>query len=330
MEEREDMQTVLRSSLVALGLSALCAATAAAQNGDPEGGDVWMPPQDNTQQQQQQVNTQQQQPHQQNQQPWYQNGQSTTAPTRSVSQSPVNAVEEYDNHERVVHRFAVGWMGVNNVPIADLPDGPGSMPATPIPPGQPVPSGGGGPPQTGAGTAAVPAVTLGIRYWITELAGIDVGLGFGYAAGSVTSRAPCGASETCPTSDAFALALHGGVPLAFFHETHYSFILVPELNLGFSTGTIRPTSNPDNDFGQSGFLFEIGGRVGTEIHFGFINIPSLSLQATVGLYFRYRSASANPRGGTGFSTSIYDLQTSVRDGEPWDILTGSLSALYYF
>ena len=305
------MQTrVLRSlSPLVLLVGCLSATLAAAQPPDPEGGDVWVPPPDNTQQQQQYQQQQQQYPQQQQQQQYQQPQPQPqpraqpavtggTASVTSVERAAANTVDELSNHERVVQRFAIGWQGVTSVPI-------------------------------GALTNQVPTVALGIRYWVNALVGVDLGLGFGYTGGNVTNTGPCVGLGTCPADDAFGLALHGGVPIAIFHETHYTFLVIPELSLGFSTGTERPTADPNSDVGRTGFLFQIGARAGAEIHFGFIGIPSLSLQATVGLYFDYTTASRNPRGADGTGASSFGLGTTLM-GEPWDLFLGSLTALYYF
>lgn len=286
------MHRTLRISLGAVVLGGCLSAVTAFAQIDPEGGDVWVPPAEERPPQQQQ----------QGQQPWYQGG--PTGQQQQVQGTPGSSTQPTDtrsDHSRMVGRLAVGYMGLNSVPIGT--------------------SSGGG---LNVDTIAAP--TLGVRYWLTELAGIDVGLGIGYLGGSVQSGV-----DSVPVDNAFALAIHGGVPLAIFHERHYKFLIIPEINLAFATGTAFGAT-PDTDRGRSGFLFQIGGRIGTEIHFGFINIPQLSLQASVGLYFDYSSASvgANRAGSVQpVGVNVFSLGTTVQ-GEPWDIFLGSLTALYYF
>lgn len=293
----------LRITLAAaavLGGCFLSATTASAQI-DPEGGDVWVPPADTPPAQP----APQQQPAQQ---PWYQGGstqpaQPTPAPQPAQpqpEQAPAEPADGRSDHSRVVGRLAVGYMGTSIVPLGDL--------------------------NAAGGVGSVTTPSIGVRYWLGDLVGLDVGLGIGFIGGSIET-----ASVSAPVDSAFGMLIHGGVPLAIYHERHYSFLIIPEVNLGFSTGT-HFGGNPDDDRGRSGFLFELGGRLGTEIHFGFMNIPQLSLQASVGLYFRYESigiagSRSNPVDRGGVST--YSLATSVH-GEPWDILLGSLTALYYF
>ncbi len=284
-----------RSLRIPLGVllgTCLSATTAFAQI-DPEGGDVWVPPADEAPAQQRQ------------QQPWYQGGATGQQPQpvqgTPGTDSSTQPTDTRSDHSRMVGRIGVGFMGLTSVPIGTA---------------------------TGAGVNVdtVAAPTLGVRYWFSELAGIDVGLGLGYRGGSVQTGI-----DSVPVDNAFALAIHGGVPLAIFHDRHYKFLIIPEINLAFATGTAFGFM-PDQDRGRSGFLFQIGGRVGPEIHFGFMNIPQLSLQASVGIYFDYTSADvgANRLGSAQpVGANVFALGTTVQ-GEPWDIFLGSLTALYYF
>lgn len=285
-------QRLLLACLVLGGCS--LAVTASAQV-NPEEGGVWVPPPDDApppQQTQQQWYPQQQQYGQPQQQP------PPPAQQPVAAQPPATAqpTDTRSDHARMVGHLAVGWMGVTDVPI-------------------------GG--RSGVEAVATPAV--GVRYWISELVGIDVGLGLGFTGGTVEDG-----TTSAPIDNAFGMLIHGGVPLAIFHTQHYAFLIIPELNLGFSAGTLYGTL-PELDQGRSGFVFSIGGRLGGEIHFGFMNIPNLSLQASVGLYFEYSQAgvSANRNGAGRAGVSGYSLGTTVL-GEPWDIFLGSLQALYYF
>ena len=201
----------------------------------------------------------------------------------------------------MVNRLAVGYQGATIIPIGDQAAPPGT-------------------------TGSVTAPTIGIRYWIGDLVGLDVGIGIGFTGGSVENTA-----GTTPTDNSFGMLIHAGLPLAIYHAQHYKFVIIPEVNLGFSTGS-HLDSDPNNDRGRSGFLFQLGGRLGTEIHFGFMNIPQLSLQASVGLYFQYAQAGVGGSRNAPIDRSgvnAYSLATTVM-GEPWDILLGSLTALYYF
>ncbi len=295
------MHTRLHRILIAfLALGGLSLAGTASAQINPEEGGVWVPPPDDQPPPQQQ---------QQQQQPWYgqpqQQPQQQPPPQQTqqpqTQQPATQPSDGRSDHSRMVGHLAVGWMGITDVPI-------GSQ------------AGGG----FDLGSVTTPAI--GIRYWLADLVGIDIGIGLGFSGGNVESG-----SNSVPIDNAFGMLIHGGVPLAIFHTQHYTFLIVPEVNLGFSTGTAYG-ADPDFDRARSGFLFGIGGRLGTEIHFGFMNIPNLSLQASVGLYFNYTTAGlGGNRIGSVDRVGVngYSLGTTVM-GEPWDIFLGSLQALYYF
>jgi hypothetical protein len=175
------------------------------------------------------------------------------------------------------------------------------------------------------GTQEVNAPVIGIRYWVDELIGIDAGLGFGINSGSVTSA---GTTDDLPSTSAFIL--HGGIPLSLADEGHFSFQIVPEMNIGFANWS-QEQPGQAGDLSGSGFHIDIGARAGAEIHFGFIGIPKLSLQGSVGLYFAMDSVSAENEafGGTDAKSSTTSIGTTVLDN-PWNIFTSNVAALYYF
>jgi hypothetical protein len=205
------------------------------------------------------------------------------------------------DHASVVGRFGVGFFGVLSVPVMGC---------------------------AGAGctdvTGSVSAPTIGIRYWLQPGMGIEAALGIGIQSGSSETVTAAGAT-TVDDPSFTAFALHGGLPLVFAESQHFAFELVPELNFGFATGSLdTPASSTD----LGGMMFELGARVGAEIQFGFIDIPQLALQGTVGLHLTLQSRSSS-NGPNEFNTSALRFGTSLQ-GEPWDIFTGGLTAIYYF
>ncbi|MBS2016553.1 MAG: hypothetical protein JST00_26955 [Deltaproteobacteria bacterium] len=211
------------------------------------------------------------------------------------------------DHEKVVGHIAVGYLGLTNLPIA---------------PGQGVP-------------ASVNAPVVGVRYWLAEKIGLDLGLGLGFASGS-TETVNNGVTVTTPAPDIFGMAIHGGVPLVFAHAKHFKFLLVPELNFGFATSKVQPPSAPgappNPETSHSGILFSVGARIGSEIHFGFIGVPQLALQATIGFAAtsQSRKTSTEVNGVTNSaSQSSFGLGTTVQS-DPWALFANSISALYYF
>src|SRR5262249_21638856 len=127
-----------------------------------------------------------------------------------------------------------------------------------------------------------------------------------------------------------AFILHGGVPLALANSGHFSFQVVPEMNLGFATSTI--SGPPDTHV--NGFHLDIGAHAGAEIHFGFIGIPQLSLQGSMDPLLKTEHASHNidaymgaPESKTSLNSTT--IRTTVGDN-PWNIFTSNVAALYYF
>jgi hypothetical protein len=201
------------------------------------------------------------------------------------------------DHDLFVGHFGIGFFGVLAVPIM----GCGEAAACAV-----------------DADATLPAPTLGGRWWWKEHMGIEAALGIYFA------------SQGFPAADVtqFGLALHGGLPLALLDSGHFVFELVPQLNLGFASGSHESTGAGGVNTDTSGFLFEIGAKAGAEIHFGFIDIPQLSLQGTLGLMIHHESRSSET-GGAEVDTNSTSFATGV-DGAPWAIFTGALTAIYYY
>lgn len=202
------------------------------------------------------------------------------------------------DHSRFVGNFAIGFLGFRTLAISD----------------------GAG------GSNPVDAPVIGGRYWLDQGMGIDAGLGLVLAGGSTTTDIGGMSTDTDQPQPA-AFILHGGLPLALADSQYFVFELVPELNVGFAGNTIETGAG---DVVLRGFHLDVGARAGAEIHFGFIDIPQLSLQAGVGLSFSYdRTSFENEAANTTTSTSQTRLATTVGNN-PWDIFSASVAALYYF
>jgi len=204
------------------------------------------------------------------------------------------AVAGNSDHDAVVGRLAIGYLGRNGVDI-----GAGSLP--------------------GAAAVVIDAPVIGVRYWLSDMLGIDAGIGFGFTSGS--DKDAMGVSTDRPSYHLFMI--HGGVPLSLASAGHFSFQVIPELNLGFA-GASQTVGGMDASV--SGFHLDLGARAGAEIHFGFINVPQLSLQGSVGVRMNMNSTSQSPGSG---GSSHFDLATTVGDN-PWNIFTSNVAALYYF
>jgi hypothetical protein len=212
------------------------------------------------------------------------------------SEPQAAAVAGTSDHDSVVGRLAFGYLGRNGLTIATGAMGNGSTATT------------------------IDTPVIGIRYWLTDMVGIDAGVGFGIAS---SSQEIGGVSTDNPSLKVFML--HGGVPLSLASAGHFSFQIVPEMNVGFAGQSVE-AAGVETKF--SGFHFDIGARAGAEIHFGFINIPQLSLQGSVGVRANIDSTGFE-QGMVDNSSSSFTWSTTVGDN-PWNIFTSNVAALYYF
>lgn len=218
-------------------------------------------------------------------------------------QGPAAATAGDSDHDQMAGRLAVGFLGRNTVPIA----------------------------AAGGGVNDIAAPVIGVRYWLDPALGIDVGLGFSNSGGSTEVKTGAQTTTTdLPSVTAFLI--HGGVPLSLASAKHFSFQVVPELNVGFASSTDKATPARQYDIDYSGFMLDVGARAGAEIHFGFIGVPQLSLQGSVGLLFRTQNTKETdkiPAGEASTSISGTSISTTVGDN-PWNIFTSNVAALYYF
>jgi hypothetical protein len=238
----------------------------------------------------------------------------TTVPAAAAAPKMADGVTD---HEKVVGHLGVGYLGLTQIPIGS--------------------SGGGG----GAGgfshaRATLDAPVIGVRYWMSEKMGLDLGLGFTmFSSSNDTVNNNVTTSTDGPA--AMGVAVHGGIPLAFAYAKHYKFLLVPEVNIGYARRGEKQNGTPaPPDIVRTGLRIDAGARVGTEIQFGFIGIPELALQASVGLNFRYQNWKSSQDAGPPVvptERSSSDTQTSIGttvQSDPWALFVNNISAIYYF
>ncbi len=220
------------------------------------------------------------------------------------------AVPTGSDHDQMVGSFAVGYLGRRTVAY-----GTGSALAG-----------------TARGVAQAPVI--GIRFWATPLLGIDAGIGFALVDDGKTEDETTVGGVTTSTEAELApltaFVFHAGVPLALANSGHFSFQVVPEVNVGFATQTVQPAVDAEDK--STGFTFDIGARGGGEVHFGFIGVPQLALQGSIGLLYRYENwkvesvaaadAATHSETRGNFTTTVFD--------NPWNIFTSNVAALYYF
>jgi hypothetical protein len=214
------------------------------------------------------------------------------------------ATQGESDHDGVVGRFGVGYLGASSVAFGH---------------------GGGAPPDVNFLSAPV----IGLRYWIDQMIGLDAGLGFSNTGGSFNNG-----TTTTDDASATAVLIHAGLPLSLAGDGHFSFQIVPEVNVGFSTRKQTDVNGPGTeDVTTSGTSINVGARAGAEIHFGFMGIPQLSLQGSVGLGFRTDTGKIETVPAAGASTVTERTSTRIAttvNNNPWDIFTTNVAALYYF
>jgi hypothetical protein len=219
-------------------------------------------------------------------------GATATTTTTTTTTAGAAAAPGISDHDMMVGHLAVGYLGRRTIQV-------------------------GAP---GLDGAAVSAPVVGVRLWLDRALGLDLGVGL-----MMQNSSQENATADADGPNYFAMILHGGVPLALASAGHFAFLLVPELNIGFGSGS-QETAAGDEDF--SGFQIDAGARVGSEIHFGFMGIPQLSLQGSVGLLFSTSSAKTEV-GPNELTQKTTRFQTAAYDN-PWNIFTSNVAALYYF
>jgi len=239
------------------------------------------------------------------------------APTREARENEEEGSAPSD-HGRFVRHLGITYFDVTSLPIAN-----------------PVTNGGtGAPPLTPGGitSSTIAAPVVGVRYWALRTVGIDVGVGLGVAGGS-QEAVNAGTDTSVGKVGTVGFAFHAGLPVVLYEGRHYAFLVIPHFTVGTASGKLTPAavstfagSPPEQDL--SGFLFDGGAKVGAEIYFGFIGLPELALQATVGLDVR-RSVFKLASGGNSASDGTTTFGTDV-GANPWAIFTNNVSATYYF
>jgi hypothetical protein len=164
--------------------------------------------------------------------------------------------------------------------------------------------------------------SVGLRYWFSgdgpgpaRAWGIDVGLAFAHRRASLEQA---GVEQD---SSSTAIGFHAGLPLVLAQLPHANFEVVPEVDLVFLGGD---EGNAD----LSGVALAAGARAGFELFFGFIGVPDLSLEASVGLGLSHVSTTLE-RGSVETTRSTTFLGLRKLD-DPWDIFRSSVAARYYF
>jgi hypothetical protein len=233
-------------------------------------------------------------------------------------EDPAPVEERPTDHEGVVRHVGIGFLGVSELPIARaLPAGTKDEP--------------GLSPNDRLLVRAVTAPTLGARFWLSKRFGLDAGIGFSFSSGSVSSDLG-GTTVDVDKESIFAFLVHAGVPIVITDLQHMALLVVPAATFGMARSDVEPIfdENAPPAAELRGARLDVGVRAGAEVHFGFMGLPNLALEAGIGLLFTTEWASA----AVG-DQSIADVSTRISTtsfSDPWDLFSGvgSVSARYYF
>ncbi len=182
--------------------------------------------------------------------------------------------------------------------------------------------------------------TVGVRYWLNNSIGLEAGLGIGFSSGSSTSTQQTGGMTTQQSSDNpnfFGLGLQVGLPIMLAEAKHLAIHVDPYVFFRFGTSGITTGAGAmTTDNTLSAVQFGLGANAVAELQFGFLGLPQLGLQAQFGFGLAYTSASrtsvtiSNNDTNTA-SSSGFGIGTTVGPNYALaDIITGSLSAVWYF
>ncbi len=222
------------------------------------------------------------------------------------------------DHQLVVGALGIGYAGMHSVPIPiAVPVGRGDE--------------AGMIPNDTLSLQQLAVPMLGLRKWFSKRYGFDAAIGINVSGGS--RAAVYGQTEvSIDKASVFALSLRAGVPLMVADTRHMAFTLIPEATIGFSASNVAAEfeNNAPPPVQLRGGAVDVGLRAGAELHFGFMGLPRLSLQAGVGLYVHAQWVTASVAEQALADTSVSFSAGSM--GEPWNIFSGVsyLAARYYF
>jgi hypothetical protein len=89
----------------------------------------------------------------------------------------------------------------------------------------------------------------------------------------------------------FGLTIHAGLPITAKSWEHFAFHVIPEIDFSYASGTILAELE-ENDTDLTGLEFKGALQLGGELQLGFLGVPQLGIQGTVGLGLRWFSETA--------------------------------------
>ena len=184
---------------------------------------------------------------------------------------------------------------------------------------------------------------VGVRYWFPRVR-LDFAVGLNTQSGSQRT-----ADTSVDQTSTLVLGARVATPIALFVGQHYTFFVGPEVAFGHTGETVPGGTRPFGtviaklpDTSNSGNRFTFGARAGAEIQFGFLGLPHLALDATVGLALELTNGTtigppataAPPPAPDGFTPieahfSHTAFQSTIGH-QPWNIFISNVAAVYYF
>lgn len=210
----------------------------------------------------------------------------------TTTAAPAVVVDTATNHSMVVGHLGASYFGQYDVPF-------------------------------GTAKTTVPTQVVGVRYWTSETMAIDVGIGFASVSGSTKSG-----STTTDNPSVLGFTVMGGVPLSLLSAKHYTFFIEPQLRFGYASQSIKPAGGGD-ETKNTGYRVVVGATAGAEIQFGFIGLPHLALDATIGLGADISSATSKTGANPETTSSTTGIGTAAFNS-PWNIFNSNVAARYYF
>ena len=175
------------------------------------------------------------------------------------------------------------------------------------------------------GVAQVALITG--RWWATQTVGVDVGLGVLLEGTSVEQSSGSDAT-TFNVPEVGAFLLHVGVPWAVTQNENVTMLVIPSLELGVTNRTTDNEAQPEQPLQESGFLFAVNVRAGAEVHLGFIGLPQVAIESTIGVGAAVE-LSAVAQDDQKVSQSRTRIVMPVAT-TPLDLFLSQLAIRYYF
>jgi hypothetical protein len=167
--------------------------------------------------------------------------------------------------------------------------------------------------------------------------GIDVGLGFALNSGSTENKAGTTTTKQDEPST-LGFSLKAGLPIVMTSSKHYAFFFEPQALFGYAGRTVKPIVPPGGtappDTKHTGNRFVVGGAAGAMVQFGFIGIPQLAIDTTIGLGIDLQSSKTeapSPADNSTVTNSRSSTTVSTLSGnQPWNIFHSNLNVVYFF